>query len=400
MGNVVMTNNQKGLDFERKCYNKLEQIGFLDLRLTRNTDNGADIIGVYNGQTYVFQCKDQAKKQGNKGVQEAVAAQRLYGANRCVVISSSGFTPSAIALAKANNCILLTAFDFWELYDFPPVNYSALFQEQTVINDFDYDLQEEYEQIRKNLHRTPKWDELDKHLRYRIRKKYRNYSRFLAGIGDTPYSKKPSDKEIKEEYRRIRSIINRPPTLSDIEKHTSFSRNSFKEYPFTKLQKECGDRPNIERNVTKEQLVDAYFALQEELGHSPTIKEIDGQGMYRSSYYRRRWGSIDGFLDSIGKSRTEAGLNRVYSEKEIIVIYSLIKILLSVIKESTSYKINHTVLEQLQFEGKSLISPSTISKKFGGWDNFLQYIQSNGIDLSLEKTIKHIQEQGSLFLQE
>ena len=74
--------------------------------------------------------------------------------------------------------------------------------------------------------------------------------------------------------------------------------------------------------------------------------------------------------------------------------------MLSVIKESTSYKINHTVLEQLQFEGKSLISPSTISKKFGGWDNFIQYIQSNGIDLSLEKTIKHIQEQGNLFLQE
>ena len=261
-------------------------------------------------------------------------------------------------------------------------------------------MQEEYEKIRKNLHRTPKWDELDKHLQYRIRKKYRNYSRFLAEIGDTPYSKKPPAKEIKEEYRRIRSIINRIPTLSDVDKHSSFSRNLFKEYPFTKLQKECGDRPNIERNVTKEQLVDAYFALQEELGHSPTIKEIDGQGMYRSSYYRRRWGSIDGFLDSIGKSRTEAGLNRVYSEKEIIVIYSLIKILLSVIKESTSYKINHTVLEQLQFEGKSLISPSTISKKFGGWDNFLQYIQSNGIDLSLEKTIKHIQEQGSLFLQE
>ena len=400
MGYRVMTNNQKGLEFERKCYKKLKEIGFSDLQLTRNTDNGADIVGAYNGQIYAFQCKDHGKRQGNGCVQEAVAARRLYRANRCVVISSSGFTPSAIALAKANNCILLTASDFWELHDFPPVNYSALFYEETIVNDFDYGLQEEYEKIRKNLHRTPKWDELDKHLQYRIRKKYRNYSRFLAEIGDTPYSKKPPAKEIKEEYRRIRSIINRIPTLSDVDKHSSFSRNLFKEYPFTKLQKECGDRPNIERNVTKEQLVDAYFALQEELGHSPTIKEIDGQGMYRSSYYRRRWGSIDGFLDSIGKSRTEAGLNRVYSEKEIIVIYSLIKILLSVIKESTSYKINHTVLEQLQFEGKSLISPSTISKKFGGWDNFLQYIQSNGIDLSLEKTIKHIQEQGSLFLQE
>ena len=166
MGYRVMTNNQKGLDFERKCYKKLKEIGFSDLQLTRNTDNGADIVGAYNGQIYAFQCKDHGKRQGNGCVQEAVAAQRLYGANRCVVISSSGFTPSAIALAKANNCILLTASDFWELHDFPPVNYSALFYEETIVNDFDYGLQEEYEKIRKNLHRTPKWDELDKHLKY------------------------------------------------------------------------------------------------------------------------------------------------------------------------------------------------------------------------------------------
>ena len=146
-----MTNNQKGLDFERKCYNKLKEIGFSDLQLTRNTDNGADIVGAYNGQIYAFQCKDHGKRQGNGCVQEAVAARRLYRANRCVVISSSGFTPSAIALAKANNCILLTASDFWELHDFPPVNYSALFYEETIVNDFDYGLQEEYEKIRKNL---------------------------------------------------------------------------------------------------------------------------------------------------------------------------------------------------------------------------------------------------------
>ena len=119
-----------------------------------------------NSKKLVFQCKDQGKKQGNVCVQEVVAARRLYRANRCVAISSSGFIPSAIALAKAYNCILLTASDFWELHDFPPVNYSALFYEETIVNDFVYDLQEEYEKIRKNLHRTPKWDELDNHLKY------------------------------------------------------------------------------------------------------------------------------------------------------------------------------------------------------------------------------------------
>lgn len=400
MGGELMTNNQKGLDFERMCYNKLIEIGFLDLRLTKNTDNGADIVGTYNGLTYIFQCKNHTKRHGNKGVQEAVAAQRLYKANRCVVISSSGFTPSAIELAKANNCILLTSSDFFELHDFPPTNYSALFQTETAVIGFDYNLLEEYEMLRRTLGRTPKWDELNKHLRYKVRKEYGNYGHFLAEIGDTKHSTKPSDEELKKEYLRVKSIINKIPTLADIKEHSSFSLNSFHQYPFTKLQKNCGDRPNIERGVTKEQLIDAYFAVQEKLGHPPTIKEIDDCCQYRSSYYRRRWGSMDAFLISIGKSRTEAGLSRRYTKKEIVIIYLLIKVLLSVVKESNDYDVNHTVLEQLKFDGKSLISPGTISKKFGGWDNFVQYMHDKEIDSVFNKIIEQIKMQEELFPKE
>lgn len=377
------------------------EIGFSDLRLTKNTDNGADILGTYNGLTYIFQCKDHARRHGaNKGVQEVVAAQRLYKANRCVVISSSGFTSSAIELAKANNCILLTSSDFFELHDFPPTNYSALFQTETAIMSFDYDLLEEYEQMRRVLGRTPKWNELDKHLRYKIKKEYGNYGCFLAAIGDTKYSTKPPNEELKKEYLRVKSIINKIPTLDDMKGHSAFSMNAFRQYPFSKLQKECGDRPNIERGVTKEQLTDAYFSLQEKLGHPPTVKEIDARCQYRSSYYRRRWGSMNAFLEDIGKSRTEAGLSRVYTKKEIIIIYSLIKILFSLIKESDSYNINHTVLERLKFDGKSLISPGTISKKFGGWDNFIQYISDKKVDLVFSEMVEQIWEQEDLFPQE
>lgn len=392
-----MTNNQKGLDFERKCYNKLIEIGFLDLRLTKNTDNGADIVGTYNGLTYVFQCKDHVKRHGsNRGVQEVVAAQRLYKANRCAVISSSGFTPSAIELAKANNCILLTSSDFFKLCDFPPANYSVLLQAETATIGFDYNLLEGYEMIRRNLGRTPKWDELNKHLRYKIRKKYGNYGRFLAEIGDKKYSAKSSAEELKEEYRRVKSIINKTPTLADIKKHSLFSVSSFRQYTFTKLQEECGDRPNIKRGATKEQLTDAYFTLQEKLGHSPSVKEINDFCQYRYSYYRRLWGSMDAFLDSIGKTRTEAGLPRVYTKTDIIIIYSLIKILLSVVKESNSYEVNYTVLEQLKLNGKTLLSPSTISKKFGEWDNFVQYIYDKEIDSVFSKIIDQIMGQEKL----
>ncbi len=394
-----MTNNQKGLDFERKCYNKLIEVGFSNLRRTKNTDNGADIIGTYNGLTYVFQCKDHAKKHGNKGVQEVVAARHLYKANRCVVISSSGFTPSAIQLAKATNCILLTSSDFFEIHDFPPANYSLLFQEEVIVKDFDYDLVEEYHKIRKALRRTPKWAELDKHLRYKIRKEYKNYGNFLTKIGDTKYSTKPSDEELQKEYLRVKSIIKKIPTLKDIEEHSSFPLNPFHQYPFTTLQEECGDRPHIKRGATKEQLTDAYFALQKKLGHPPSIKEIDRDCQYRASYYRRLWGDMDAFFDSIGKTRTEAGLPRVYTKTDVILIYSLIKLLLSIVKESNDYKVNQTVLEQLTFKGKTLISPNIFSKKFGTWDNFVQYIHDKEIDSVFSKMLEQIKEQEGLFPQ-
>ena len=134
--------------------------------------------------------------------------------------------------------------------------------------------------------------------------------------------------------------------------------------------------------------------MKENLGHYPSIKEIDERGKYRASYYRRRWGSIDGFLKDIGKSRTEAGLNRVYSKEEIIVVYSLIKILLSIVKESDSYTINHSVLEKLMYDEAPLISPSTISNKFTTWASFTGYRQQNNIDENVDRIIQTLKKGG------
>ena len=124
-----MTNQEKGLEFEKQCFLKLSDLNFYDLSLTKNTDNGADIVGALNGTKYVFQCKNHQKSQGNRCVQEVIAAQRLYKANRSVVISYSPFTAQAIALAKANNCILLTASVFFDLIEFPPKSYTDIFAE-------------------------------------------------------------------------------------------------------------------------------------------------------------------------------------------------------------------------------------------------------------------------------
>ncbi len=387
-----MTNNEKGLSFERKCFEKLSEIGFSDLRFTKNTDNGADIIGVYKGTIYVFQCKDHLKKQGNKCVQEVLAARLLYKGNRSVVISSSGFTAAAVSLAEANNCILLAAADFFILSDFPPQKYSQLFQQQGTFYEFDYDIIEEYTRIKNGIGRTPKWEELDKHIRYKICKKYKNYGNFLDAIGDKKCSSKVSNEEVKKEYIRVRRLIGKTPTLSDFKKHSPLALNVFHSYPITKLQKECGDRPYIERGVTKEALINSYFSLKEKLGHPPTIKEIDTIGEYKVSYYRRRWGNFDAFLCEINTTRVQAGLPKQYSKDEIIFVYTFLKLVLLIKEENERIEINHTVLDKLKYDEKCIISPSTISKKFGTWQVFKEYLEQNGIDNTIEKIARIIKE--------
>jgi len=391
-----MTNREKGLDFENQCFSKLEELGFTDLSLTKNTDNGADIIGCLNGTRYVFQCKNCQDSQGNSCVQEVIAAKSLYKGNRSVVISHSRFTSAAVALAKANNCILIQSSDFFDLYEFPPKGYSDIFYQNTLVYDFEYQIIERYEEIKKARGRTPKWDELGANLQYLIKKKYKNYGNFLTSLGDSKYSNKHTDEELRNEYIRIRKLMGRVPTAADIRANSAYPYNQFHAYPLTKLQRECGDRPNVERGVDKETLKQAYFDLEKKLGHPPAINEIDEMGEYRSSYYSKRWGNFDGFLHDIGRTRTEAGLPRVFTKDEVVSIYALVKILLSVVKECDNYKVNQATLEQLCLNGKCLISPSTYSNpsKFGSWKAFMDYLDESCANIQIEKITKLIRTAG------
>ena len=391
---ILVTNQEKGLDFEKKCFSKLVDLDFTDLSLTKNTDNGADIIGTLNGTKYVFQCKNHSKPQGNRCVQEVIAAQKLYKGNRCVVVSHSSFTAAAIALAKANNCILLQADEFFELSEFPPKDYAKKFIDNTFAYDLDYPLIERYEDAKKKVGRTPKWEELNKNARYLIKKKYKNYGNFLSSIGDTKHTAKHTDEELQKEYIRIRMLLNKVPTGAEIREHSSFPYNQFREYPLTKLQKECGDRPNIERGVSKEELKNAYFELEKELGHPPAVKDIDLYGKYRSSYYVKRWGSVDSFLSEIGRTRTAAGLPRRYSKDDLVAIYFCIKMLLSLIYESDNYIVNQTVIERLRIDDKVLISPTTFTHKFATWREFREYVEENEIDSAVERIMNKIRDEG------
>lgn len=370
-----MTDNIfKGKAFEEHSLELLQQLGLENLQITkRSNDQGADLIGTFGDVKYVFQCKKHRKKQGNRAVQEAIAAKTYYLANRCGVISESDFTDSAYRLAKPNYCLLFTAIDltmainsgqtFLDIikgYSFP--------NHVPVLHDFD--VIKKYEEVKAKLGHTPTNFDFDPTTRYLIRKKYKNLTNLIAQLGDATFSRKPSKDKIINEYNRIKNYIGKVPTLADMEINSDYSRNCFSCYPFTKLQKECGDSPNIERGVSKEELVDAFKSLSDKLGKTPTLKELDEKGVYRASYYRRRWGTIDNFLQELGISKRHFK-QRSYQKQELILLYLLLKKVFEIRQDDTEFLLTHTVLEKLTYDGDTFISPSTFSRRFESWKSFM-----------------------------
>jgi hypothetical protein len=99
--------SMRGKPFEVFLKDVFEYLGY-DCRLTaKSGDQGVDLIAKKNGANIAIQAKAYENSVGNDSVQQAVAGMRHYGCNQCAVITNSRFTPSAIELARTNNCKLI-----------------------------------------------------------------------------------------------------------------------------------------------------------------------------------------------------------------------------------------------------------------------------------------------------
>ena len=283
-----------GIQFEQECIKRLKLLGFENVMGTPINDYGADIVAFYNRDKYIFQCKYHKHKQGVSSIQEVIAAKLYYDAHKCVVISHIGFTKQAYNLAAPNRVILLDSPKL-----FSSKNIAELLE--GIIAETDYiecentTILSSYEKIKTKLGRTPTLSDLDKTLRYKINRYYKNYTTFLRSIGDNKYRCKPSNEQLKSEYLRIRSLLGKTPSAKEIKYWALIPYKSFHQYPLTQLQKECGDIPLCDRSVSKEELIQEYLELKKQLGHFPTVKEIDKLGKHKSHQYRSKFGSLESF---------------------------------------------------------------------------------------------------------
>lgn len=103
--------NLSGVDFEVYLSRLLKRNGFEDIRGTpASGDQGADLIAKKGDKTIVIQAKRYQGSVGNNAVQEVVAAVKFYRGDEGWVITTGTFTPSAKALAQANNIKLVDGY--------------------------------------------------------------------------------------------------------------------------------------------------------------------------------------------------------------------------------------------------------------------------------------------------
>ena len=99
--------HKKGIKFESSCKQILRSKGWQVEETSITGDQGVDLIASLQELRICIQCKDHIKPIGNRAVQEISAGKIYWKGTHAVLVSKSGFTRSAVKLAKANRVILV-----------------------------------------------------------------------------------------------------------------------------------------------------------------------------------------------------------------------------------------------------------------------------------------------------
>ena len=96
-----------GVLFEQFCAGLLEQSGYVNVKLTsQSNDYGGDVLAEKEQVKFVFQCKRYEGSVGINAVQEVMGSMSRYNSHVGVVFTNSYFTKQAVTLAQANNILL------------------------------------------------------------------------------------------------------------------------------------------------------------------------------------------------------------------------------------------------------------------------------------------------------
>ncbi len=149
----------------------------------------------------------------------------------------------------------------------------------------------------KALGKVPTVKELDEHSKFKAhhyKKKFGSHKKFLKAVGE-----RSVQEQLIEEYIAVKEKLGRQPTALEFSKFSSTVWNRVAQHfgSWNDFLIAIGETPLKlrsearagKRNISEQDLIDAYYRLKEKLGRQPTIKDIDRLGEFSINSYTSHW---------------------------------------------------------------------------------------------------------------
>ena len=123
-------------------------------------------------------------------------------------------------------------------------------------------------------------------------------------------SKTHSEKEVKkvyiEELQRLADKLGRSPGLRDMHQHGNHSSKSYQNTfgSWNEALKQAGLEVNEEQNIAKSDLREEMECLADEVGRTPTSRDMAENGKYSTAIYLRAFGSWNDAVREVGLEPT------------------------------------------------------------------------------------------------
>lgn len=176
------------------------------------------------------------------------------------------------------------------------------------------DLLTALQSLATDLGRPPTRNEMESQGRYSATPYYRVFGSWpdaLEAAGLTPqYRQAISDHELLIELQRLADELGRPPRQSDMEEQGKYSPTTYRRRFGSWLDARAaaglsGQETKPAGRSSRVELLAALHLLAAYLGRPPSQNDMDEQGMYSSDVYHTRFGSWSTALEQAGLALEE-----------------------------------------------------------------------------------------------
>ena len=228
----------------------------------------------------------------------------------------------------------------------------------------------ELQRLAGELGRTPKQTDMTQngaHSTKTYQKKFGSWNNALKRADlEVNEEQNITKTDLRDELERLADELGRTPTSRDMAEDGDYGVSTYlnKFGSWNDTVREVGLEPTRERDVPKKELIDEIQRLAEELGGSPTVAEMREHGDYGVSTCSSEFGTWNEALKTAG-----VGTNK---EKDVPKSDLLAEI----------HRLNENVEEGLiasHMRKMGKFSVGTYGRKFGSWNNALK---EAGLELS------------------